>query len=277
MAWVSISDDIYDNPKFAVVGPLGLALFVAITAHCNRNLSDGYIYRSQARLLLDFDGITIGPIENGDVAREVLGWMVSHNLLHEHGHDCATCHSRPDGGKPNKVQYLVHDYLTFQKSRKYIKETAKANRERVRRFTEKKKQAANADANGAANALANGETNGVLMVALQTTPTPTPSPTPRGNPVETLGGGGNVGNAREADRHRPLCSKHGENHDGPCRACQRRREWDEQHEARAAQDEIGKRRALIELRKSCPHCDENGMMETASGMIRCTEHREAAL
>lgn len=78
-------------------------------------------------------------------------------------------------------------------------------------------------------------------------------------------------------KKRPTCSKHPENHTGPCRGCQRRREWDEAHAARLAETEIGQRRVMRQVRVECQHCDENGMVETPAGMTRCTQHREAVL
>lgn len=73
-------------------------------------------------------------------------------------------------------------------------------------------------------------------------------------------------------RARPICSRHPENHDGPCRTCQRRREWDDAH-ADTAQLDV--RRAIRDGRAGCSSCDDNGMIETVNGMVRCTSHSEA--
>lgn len=264
MAWVKIGDDIYDNPKFAVVGPLGLALYVAIIAHCNRNQTDGYIGKGKARLLLDFDGITVSGKTGDAAARQVLSVMVESGLLHVSGHGCAECLSREDGGQPKAVEYLVHDYLNHQASRAEIKAKAEATRKRVAMYRKKKQVS-----NGGGNALHSedvtvGVTQAVTVLKKEEV-------------RSKKGGEGNVSATPAGDRPRPHCSKHAENHDGPCRPCQRRREWDEAHAVSAAQSEIEQRRLLKEIRRSCPHCDENGMMETADGMVRCTEHREAVL
>lgn len=45
MAWVRLSDDFYDHPKFDKAGALGVALFVSGLAWANRNLTDGFIPR----------------------------------------------------------------------------------------------------------------------------------------------------------------------------------------------------------------------------------------
>ncbi|QBP32630.1 hypothetical protein SEA_GODPHATHER_57 [Mycobacterium phage GodPhather] len=108
-----------------------------------------------------------------------------------------------------------------------------------------------------------------VLMGSETLPKPFPNPpTPPPTQSHTQGG---------APKKRPTCSRHPENHDGPCRACQRRREWDEAHNEALATSELGRRRALREARAACPHCDENGMVETAAGVARCTAHREAVL
>lgn len=76
-----------------------------------------------------------------------------------------------------------------------------------------------------------------------------------------------VGLVGEAPR--PNCSKHSENHDGPCDACRRRREWDDTHESRIAADELDRKRRLKEVIAACPLCDQNGMVEVDNGLVRC--------
>lgn len=107
MAWVKFTDDFYDNPKFAEVGPLGLALWSVGVAYCNRNLTDGFIPRSHARTLLDFEGISITTVD-GELFRAgedvdadmVIGWLID-----------ATLWIAVKGG------YEVNDYLEFQPSK----------------------------------------------------------------------------------------------------------------------------------------------------------------
>lgn len=97
---------------------------------------------------------------------------------------------------------------------------------------------------------------------LRTPPTPTPSLTTSRGAC-----------ARASER--PVCKKHPENHDGPCVACRRRREWDEANAAIIAESELHQRRALKVARQECPYCDQNGMVETPNGLARCTAHSEA--
>lgn len=107
MAWVKFTDDFYDNPKFAKVGPLGLALWSVGIAYCNRNLTDGYIPRSHARTLLDFEniGVTTGSGDLCSIGEDVdsdlvIGWLVDAMLW-----------------LPVKGGYEINDYLEFQPSK----------------------------------------------------------------------------------------------------------------------------------------------------------------
>lgn len=78
---------------------------------------------------------------------------------------------------------------------------------------------------------------------------------------------------------RPECPKHGENFDGPCRACKRRREWDEQHAAQAEADELDAKRrqrlSRLDAIAACPLCDENGNRELDDETVARCEHPEA--
>lgn len=96
-----------------------------------------------------------------------------------------------------------------------------------------------------------------------------------------------VGELTQADAHdpapRPHCAEHDENSDAPCRACGRRREWDEAHAAQTANDEITARRnaktAAIQARTACTDCDDDGWQlgpdgTVAEPAIKCT-HQHA--
>lgn len=265
MPYFKAEDNWYDNPKITAVGPLGAALYFAVLGFCNRNQSDGYIAKSRARLLLDFDGVAVNKVEGDKAVRLILDRMVAHGLLHEPGHECPSCLMRDDGGEPAKTDYLVHDYLLHQTSKAQMVAKAEATRKRVAAW--RKKQVSN----NAGNALPTGDVMGGVTDAV------TGLKKEEGRSKKKEGGRGDV--AADVPEPmgpdpRPHCSKHEENHEGPCRSCQRRREWDERH---AVQSEIDQRRALKEARRACPVCDENGMVETPAGMVRCGEHGEAVL
>ncbi|MDD7813669.1 hypothetical protein PP713_13955 [Mycobacterium sp. CSUR Q5927] len=103
------------------------------------------------------------------------------------------------------------------------------------------------------------------------------------NPSRTLSEGSGVGTGvgvshfgrnLGGEGRRPRCSKHEENHDGPCRACQRRRKWDEDHAEDELQRKRADRQALINAVKECPECDEFGRTVNDEGDITgfCSRH-----
>lgn len=96
-------------------------------------------------------------------------------------------------------------------------------------------------------------------------------------PVVTSGGGVTSADARETPR--PHCPDHEENSDGPCRRCQKRREWDETHEARIAIDEVEQKRAAKAERDAaiaaCTRCDEHGQIDFGTSARTCKHELEA--
>ncbi|WP_220183061.1 hypothetical protein [Sphaerisporangium album] len=162
MAWVRLSDDFYDHPKFDRVGSLGIALFTASLAWCNRNLSDGFIPRRTAARLLDFED-AVEAVRNADrnavtngssnddltpaIARIVIRRLVEARLWHE-----------VEGG------YRVHDYLDYQGSKEQIEAGRKSNAARQRAWRDRQKAEKR-------NGTRNGVTNGPVTGA------PNPNPT----------------------------------------------------------------------------------------------------
>ncbi|PBC71530.1 hypothetical protein BX265_6140 [Streptomyces sp. TLI_235] len=159
MAWVRISDDFYDHPKFDAAGALGIALWVASLAWCNRNLTDGLIPRRTALRLLDFEdaadavsnadrnAVTNGP-RNTDVtpsvARFVAERLVIAGLWVEEG----------DG-------FRIHDYLDYQRSAEQIGAEREKNAARQKAFRDRRKPAPVGPESGSdRNAVTNGRVTG---------------------------------------------------------------------------------------------------------------------
>jgi hypothetical protein len=122
-----------------------------------------------------------------------------------------------------------------------------------------------------------------IKVADQINPSETP-PEPFGNgsksnPSETLseptgvGTGVGVGvtlvSTQVGEGARPQCHEHQENSAGRCRACMRRREWDEAHEA----DELESRRAAkvaaASIAANCPTCHGTNWIPDTEPAIKC--------
>ena len=109
MTWVKIDDRAPEHPKLLKAGPLGLALWVAGLAYCNRNLTDGFIPLPKVEGLLSWSSIP-----GGIRAEAIAATLVSAGLWQE-----------VEGG------YQTHDYLAYQPSREEVELERKATRDRV--------------------------------------------------------------------------------------------------------------------------------------------------
>lgn len=105
MAWVRIDDLMPEHPKVIEAGPLGLAMFVAGLAYCNRHLTDGVIPAGIVPRLQAIDD----PMAVADKLVAVGLWD-------------------RDGDA-----FRVHDYLTYQPSRAKVTGERSKAAERMRR------------------------------------------------------------------------------------------------------------------------------------------------
>lgn len=102
MPWVKLDEDFPRHPKIAKAGPLGLAMQVAGLCYCNRHLTDGFIPRSIAATLLDFEGI---GLVNGMQGEDAHWKTIADELVEIRLWDVV------EGG------YEIHDYLEYQPSK----------------------------------------------------------------------------------------------------------------------------------------------------------------
>lgn len=179
MAWVRLSDDFYDHPKFDKAGVLGIALFAAGLAWANRNLTDGFIPRKKALGLLDFEDV-VEAVRNADrnavtnvtdndaltlcVARNAVQALVDAGLWHVE-----------EGG------YRIHDYLEYQGSREQIEASRQSNAARQKLWRERRKAEKEAQNKAPSDANRNGVTNGPVTGA--------PNPNPNKEVLRTSLGG----------------------------------------------------------------------------------------
>lgn len=73
---------------------------------------------------------------------------------------------------------------------------------------------------------------------------------------------------------RPKCSKHETDSDENCRACMRRRLWDEKHASEIATGELEERRRLKEIRTNCPDCRGTNWILDTDPAVKC-DHQQA--
>jgi len=109
VTWIRIDDGILDNPKIAKVGVTGFALYVAGLVFCGRNLSNGFIPKERALLLLPLDAEDLRD-------SRTISALISQNLWE-------IC----EGG------YQVHDYLKYNRSRASVLRERASARQRSRR------------------------------------------------------------------------------------------------------------------------------------------------
>ena len=108
MPWVRIDDGFARHPKVAAAGPLAIAMQVAALCYCNREMTDGFVPRSVARTLVDWEVIsadgrvhqiahTCGMSGDDVTCQWVIDILVSARMWHE-----------VEGG------YQIHDYADYQ-------------------------------------------------------------------------------------------------------------------------------------------------------------------
>lgn len=129
MSWVKLDDHFPDHPKIAQAGPLGLAMQVAGLCYCNRYLTDGFIPKSAAKKLLDFEGIAVTWDHNEFVGgvEEVEWHTVVAQLVG------AGVWREVEGG------WQIHDYTEYQPSRSKVVEDRKAAKRRMEQNRKKGK------------------------------------------------------------------------------------------------------------------------------------------
>jgi ElaB/YqjD/DUF883 family membrane-anchored ribosome-binding protein len=176
MPWVKVDDHFDEHPKFAQASPLGIALWLAGLAYCNRNLTDGFIPWSVARSLLSWEFLQPHP-ETGkelvytiDYGTGMRGDRVTCPFVADMLVDAGLWEEAPGG-------YRVHDFAVYQPSR----EEVLAEREKTRSRVEKYR---NARRNAASNPVGNASSNAVSNGGV--TPLPVPVPVPERSSKEAL-------------------------------------------------------------------------------------------
>jgi hypothetical protein len=122
MTWVKLDDQFPDHPKVVKAGPLAGWLHICGIAYCNRYLTDGFIPRSIAHRLTDFQniGLTLAGNEMVAIGDDVdCAWMaqvlVSVGLW-----------------KKSRDGYTIHDYLDYQPSKAEVEADREAARARMK-------------------------------------------------------------------------------------------------------------------------------------------------
>ena len=133
VAWVRLDDSFSEHPKLARAGPLGMAMQIAALCYANRNLTDGFVPRAVAPLLLNFDGLYIAFPESaspeGQEEPLAVSWQaVAESLV------------RAGLWEEEKGGYRIHDYLEYQPSRESVMRAREGSARRAREFRARRRQ-----------------------------------------------------------------------------------------------------------------------------------------
>ena len=167
MGWVRLDDRITEHPKIAAAGPLGLAVYVAALAYCNRNLTDGFIPRNVASTLLSDEWVDFeGTVWTAAATSGHQGWDFDCIEIAEHLVDVGLFHKVERHAVSHSAGYTIHDYEDYQPLR--VDVLAKREKDAERQFRHREKRAVS-------RGKSNGVTNAVSHTPVTDAPTPTPT------------------------------------------------------------------------------------------------------
>ncbi|MYR30574.1 MULTISPECIES: hypothetical protein [unclassified Streptomyces] len=122
MAWFALDDGFDTHPKVRKAGNAAVGLFVRLGVHATKHLTEGHL-----------DGDIVRAYGTAPTIRK----LIAVGMLHEPGHGCSRCPQPADG------DYLIHDYLDYNKSRAQIEAAREAARKRQQRGRESARRNAN--------------------------------------------------------------------------------------------------------------------------------------
>jgi hypothetical protein len=110
MPWVRLDENFAQHPKVLQAGPLGMAMHVSALCYCNRHLTDGFVPKQIASMLLDLSGLAM-RMWDGDMVgggQDATWELIIEDLV--------------GAGlwEPVKGGWLIHDYLDYQPSKQQI-------------------------------------------------------------------------------------------------------------------------------------------------------------
>jgi hypothetical protein len=134
MVWVRIDDQFPEHPKVAQAGPLAIAMQVAALCYCNRKLTDGFVPRSIARRLLDFEVVDAeGRLWHISRGCGMVGEDVDAAWVIELLVDAGMWEEVPGG-------FMIHDFHDYQPTKADVDGEREAARERMRNLRANRKR-----------------------------------------------------------------------------------------------------------------------------------------
>jgi hypothetical protein len=136
MGWFAVDDGFDNHPKIRKAGNAAAGLFCRLGAYSSRSATEGVIP---------------GPVARDYGTGAQLRKLGDLGMLHTVGHDCKDCVQPPPG------DFVMHDYLDYNRSRREIENARKAGAERQR----KRRERLAAEAAAAETATPGGVSGGV--------------------------------------------------------------------------------------------------------------------
>lgn len=112
MAWFAVDDGFDNHPKIRKAGNAAAGLFCRLGAYSTRHNTEGVIP---------------GPVARDYGTAAQLRKLTDLSMLHTVGHLCERCE------QPDKGDYVLHDFLEYNRSKSEVKAAREAGTERQRR------------------------------------------------------------------------------------------------------------------------------------------------
>ncbi|MCX5528997.1 mucin-2 [Streptomyces sp. NBC_00006] len=112
MAWFAVDDGFDNHPKIRKAGNAAAGLFCRLGAYSARH---------------NTEGVVPGPVARDYGTAAQLRKLTDLSMLHPEGHACGDC------VQPDKGDYVIHDYLEYNRSKSEVKAARDAGAERQRR------------------------------------------------------------------------------------------------------------------------------------------------
>ncbi|HEY6115287.1 MAG TPA: hypothetical protein VI172_04945 [Candidatus Dormibacteraeota bacterium] len=128
MAWFALDDGFDTHPKVRKAGNAAVGLFVRLGVHATRHLTEGHL-----------DGNIVRQYGTEPNVRK----LIAVGMLHGAGHTCPRCQ------QPTEGDYVIHDYLDYNKSRAQIEAARENARKRQQKGRNTARENRNRPRNGA--------------------------------------------------------------------------------------------------------------------------------
>jgi hypothetical protein len=127
MTWVRFDDDFASHRKVRRLSDASFRFHVSAVCWASKYLTDGYISRDDAEMLVEYLDEARDPV----VLEDVLAELVARGVWHLASHSCPRCPTSDRAG------WVIHDYLETNPSAEQVRHKRQQDAERQRRARER--------------------------------------------------------------------------------------------------------------------------------------------